>query len=82
MLQIDSILSATFLRVNRFVRTVIKNYTVLQNLTDGSSFMGMGSLQNFNRSGSISSYRTGKETSTRTKAKFGRAERVLYGTVR
>ena len=82
VLQIDRILCASFLRCNRSVSSVIKDYTVLQNFHNRCTLMVGCCFQNLYRSGAVYSDTTCKETSACTECQFCRMERVFYRSVR
>ena len=67
MFHIDGVLLASFLVIYTLMSSVIEDNTVLQNLTDGSTLMLVGSLQDLDGSRRISSDGTGEEMSTGTK---------------
>ena len=64
MFHIDGVLLTTFLIINTLMRSVIEDHAVLQDLTDGSTLMLVGSLQNLDSSGRVRGDGTGEEMST------------------
>lgn len=74
-------LGTSFFGVDRFVRTVVEDDAVLQNLTYGGSFMQGGCLQNLHCAGCVGGYGAGKETSACPEAQFGGMEGVLHRAV-
>ena len=82
MLYINGILLTTLVVVYDIVAVVVEDHTVLQDLTDRSTLVLIGSLQNLHRSLGIGSHGTGEEVSTGTEAEFGRTEGILNCTVR
>ena len=62
--------------------TVVEDDAVLQNLTDGSTLVLVGGLQDFHGARGVSGYGAGEEVAAGTKAQLGRTEGVFYRAVR
>ena len=82
MFNVDSILFASLGGINGTVTVIIKDDTILQNLTYRSTFMLVSSLQNSNSLIIVACHTTCKEVTTCTKTELSRAEWVLRCTER
>ena len=82
MANVDSVLGAHFLLVDRIITSVVEDYAVLQNLAHRSTLMLICSLEDVYCALSVGGNGTCEEVAACSEAQFCREERVLNCAVR